>query len=67
MNKTFNSSEMPSVTRNEIELAIRRARQLRSEMLMNLLRQFGGWLHRSLAVALAWRPSASSHILPLNR
>lgn len=67
MNKTFNSSEMPSVTRNEIELAIRRARQLRSEMLMNLLRQFGGWLHRSLAAALAWRPSASGHILPLNR
>lgn len=67
MYKTFNSSEMPSVTRNEIELAIRRARQMRSEMLANMLRQFGEWLHRSVTAAMAWRPWTSGHILPLNR
>jgi len=67
MNKTFNSSEMPSVTRNEIELAIRRAQQLRSEMLASQLRHFGGWLYRSLTAALAWRPWTAGHILPLNR
>ena len=67
MNKTFNSSEMPIVTKREIEHTIMRARQMRSEAIANMLRQFGKWLHRSLTAAAAWRPWTSGHILPLNR
>lgn len=67
MNKTFNYSEMPIVTKYEIEHTIMRARQMRSEMIASLLRRFGEWLHRSLAAAVAWRPWTSGHILPLNR
>lgn len=67
MNKTFNIYEQPTISREEIDLAIQRAHRMRAEMLVKLTRQFGNWLRRSAAAALAWRPSAGNHALPLNR
>lgn len=67
MNKKFDISEQPTITREEIDLAIERAHRMRGEMLLKLIRQFGSWLHRSASAALAWRPSAGNHVLPLNR
>ena len=67
MNKTFDIFEQPSVSREDIDLAIEKAHRMRSEMLLKLVRQLGDWLHRSATAALAWRPSAGNHALPLNR
>lgn len=67
MNKIFDVSEMREVTNEEIERAIRRAHQMRSEELSRLFRQFGGWMRHLLASALAWRVGPTGQISPLNR
>ncbi len=67
MSKTFDIYQQPTVTREEIDLAIERAHRMRGEMLLKLIRQFGSWLHRSASAALAWRPSTGNHALPINR
>lgn len=67
MNKKFDIFEQPAITREEIDRAIEQAHRMRAEMLAKLVRQFGGWLHRSATAVLAWRPTAGNHALPLNR
>lgn len=67
MEKTLGIIEKREVTSEEIERAIQRAQQMRSEALAQLFRQFGGWLRRSLSAVAAWRPWAVGQVFPLNR
>lgn len=67
MSKTQEILDFPAVSREQIEVAIRRAHQMRNEAIVQLFRQFGSWLRRTASAALAWRPGTAGQVVSLNR
>lgn len=67
MSKTQDILDFPSVSKEEVELIIRRAHKMRNEAIVRLFRQFGLWLRRTAGAVLAWRPGTTGQAVSLNR
>jgi hypothetical protein len=63
MSNTKYSTELQEITQEDIQRAIRRAQQIRSEAFAHYLRQFSAWARQSLRTAPARPRHVPAHLL----